>query len=123
MHGRGAGHGKPRSHRWLIFAAILLFAGPAYPQIQPGQLASDPRADATSLSDPNPAPNPVAIEIVNSYQPMTGAQRLRWFAGFTFGPEALAGALQRTGLGLLGRMGSNAFTEFWPDVHQMVFHR
>lgn len=29
----------------------------------------------------------------------------------------------RTLLGFLGRMSSNAFDEFWPDVRQRVFHR
>jgi hypothetical protein len=29
----------------------------------------------------------------------------------------------RTGLGFLGRLGSNTFEEFWPDVRQKVFHR
>jgi hypothetical protein len=38
--------------------------------------------------------------------------------------EATAGyALQRTGLGFLGRMAGNAFQEFWPDVKRKVFHR
>lgn len=32
-------------------------------------------------------------------------------------------ALERTGLGILGRMAGNAFNEFWPDVKQKVFHR
>ncbi len=32
-------------------------------------------------------------------------------------------ALERTALGFAGRMGSNAFQEFWPDVMQHVFHR
>ena len=32
-------------------------------------------------------------------------------------------ALERTALGFAGRMGSNAFQEFWPDVVQHVFHR
>jgi len=31
-------------------------------------------------------------------------------------------ALYRTGWGFLGRMGSNAFDEFWPDVKRRVFH-
>jgi len=29
----------------------------------------------------------------------------------------------RTGLGFLGLMGKNAFTEFWPDVERGVFHK
>jgi hypothetical protein len=29
----------------------------------------------------------------------------------------------RIGFGLLGRMGSNAFDEFWPDAKQKLFHR
>jgi hypothetical protein len=32
-------------------------------------------------------------------------------------------SLRRIGLGLLGRMGSNAFNEFWPDVKRRLFHR
>ena len=28
----------------------------------------------------------------------------------------------RTGLGFLGRFGSNTFNEFWPDVSQRIFH-
>jgi hypothetical protein len=32
-------------------------------------------------------------------------------------------AALRTLYGVLGRMGSNAFQEFWPDVKQRVFHR
>lgn len=30
-------------------------------------------------------------------------------------------AVERIGLGFLGRMGKNAFDEFWPDVKQRVF--
>lgn len=38
--------------------------------------------------------------------------------------EATTGrASLRTLLGFLGRMSSNAFTEFWPDVRQRVFRR
>jgi hypothetical protein len=38
--------------------------------------------------------------------------------------EATAGyALERTGLGFLGRMAGNTFEEFWPDVKRKVFHR
>jgi hypothetical protein len=32
-------------------------------------------------------------------------------------------ALERTGLGVLGRMASNAFAEFWPDVEQRLFRK
>jgi len=32
-------------------------------------------------------------------------------------------AAVRTGLGFLGLMGKNAFTEFWPDVDRRVFRR
>ena len=32
-------------------------------------------------------------------------------------------AAVRTGLGFLGLMGKNAFTEFWPDVNRRVFRR
>jgi hypothetical protein len=32
-------------------------------------------------------------------------------------------AALRTLLGVLGRMGSNAFQEFWPDVRQHLFHK
>ena len=32
-------------------------------------------------------------------------------------------ALSRTGYGILGEIGSNAWAEFWPDVKQRVFHR
>jgi hypothetical protein len=32
-------------------------------------------------------------------------------------------SLSRIGFGLLGRMGSNAFDEFWPDAKQKLFHR
>lgn len=32
-------------------------------------------------------------------------------------------SLARVGFGLLGRMGSNAYEEFWPDVKQKLFHR
>jgi hypothetical protein len=31
-------------------------------------------------------------------------------------------ALDRIALGLLGRMGSNAFDEFWPDTKRKLFH-
>jgi hypothetical protein len=40
------------------------------------------------------------------------------------GSESSAGdAALRTLWGFLGRMGSNAFAEFWPDVRQRVFRR
>jgi hypothetical protein len=29
----------------------------------------------------------------------------------------------RTGLRFLGRLGTNTFDEFWPDVRQRLFHR
>jgi hypothetical protein len=29
----------------------------------------------------------------------------------------------RIGLGVLGRMGADAYTEFWPDVRQLIFRR
>jgi hypothetical protein len=29
----------------------------------------------------------------------------------------------RIGLSVLGRMGTDAFTEFWPDVRQFIFRR
>lgn len=32
-------------------------------------------------------------------------------------------ALIRTGEGFVGRMGANAFEEFWPDVKRALFHR
>jgi hypothetical protein len=32
-------------------------------------------------------------------------------------------AAERTGLGFLGLMGKNAFTEFWPDVNRRIFRR
>jgi len=32
-------------------------------------------------------------------------------------------AVIRTGLGFLGRLGNNAFDEFWPDLKQRLFHR
>lgn len=32
-------------------------------------------------------------------------------------------ALSRTGFGFLGRFGSNAWDEFWPDAKQRIFHR
>jgi hypothetical protein len=32
-------------------------------------------------------------------------------------------ALSRTGFGFLGRFGSNAWDEFWPDAKQYIFHR
>lgn len=41
-------------------------------------------------------------------------------------PDSTTGAsdvLIRTGLGFAGRMGGNAFMEFWPDVTRRLFHR
>jgi hypothetical protein len=35
----------------------------------------------------------------------------------------ISNALIRTAYGFLGRMGGNAFKEFWPDVEQKLFHR
>lgn len=32
-------------------------------------------------------------------------------------------AAKRTLYGFLGKMGSNAFTEFWPDLKKLAFHR
>jgi hypothetical protein len=32
-------------------------------------------------------------------------------------------AFVRIGLGFAGRMGSNAFAEFWPDARKYIFHR
>lgn len=32
-------------------------------------------------------------------------------------------ALERTAVGFAARMSSNAFKEFWPDVHRLLFHR
>ena len=32
-------------------------------------------------------------------------------------------ACVRIGLGFAGRMGSNAFAEFWPDARKYIFHR
>jgi hypothetical protein len=32
-------------------------------------------------------------------------------------------ATRRTALGFVGRMGSNAFAEFWPDVKRHIFHK
>lgn len=38
--------------------------------------------------------------------------------------EATAGyAMERTVTGFLGRMASNAFAEFWPDVRKRVFRK
>jgi hypothetical protein len=34
-----------------------------------------------------------------------------------------AHSLSRIGFGLLGRMGSNAVDEFWPDMRRRLFHR
>ena len=32
-------------------------------------------------------------------------------------------ALARTGYAFLGKLGSNTFSEFWPDVRRAIFHR
>jgi hypothetical protein len=39
------------------------------------------------------------------------------------GVSSVNDACVRTTLGFLGRMGSNAFAEFWPDVRKHIFHR
>jgi len=39
------------------------------------------------------------------------------------GDDTVDRATIRTGLGFLGRLGGNTFKEFWPDVHQRLFHR
>ena len=39
------------------------------------------------------------------------------------GDDTAGNAAVRTGLGFLGRFGSNTFDEFWPDVHRKLFHR
>jgi hypothetical protein len=44
----------------------------------------------------------------------------------TWRPDSAAtppAAAVRVGLGFLGRMGSNAFLEFWPDVRERVFRQ
>lgn len=38
------------------------------------------------------------------------------------GDNSVGRATLRTGLGLVGHLGSNIFDEFWPDVQQKVFH-
>jgi hypothetical protein len=38
------------------------------------------------------------------------------------GDDTVNRAAIRTGLGFLGRFGSNVFDEFWPDVQQKLFH-
>jgi len=38
------------------------------------------------------------------------------------GDDTVDRAAIRTGLGFLGRLGSNTLNEFWPDVHQKLFH-
>jgi hypothetical protein len=48
------------------------------------------------------------------------------FLSNTWRPDSdatLDRAAIRTGLGFLGRFGSNTFEEFWPDVQQKLFHR
>jgi hypothetical protein len=47
------------------------------------------------------------------------------FLSNTWRPDSEAtahDALIRTGLGFAGRMASNAFAEFWPDVRSRLFH-
>ncbi len=39
------------------------------------------------------------------------------------GDDTAGNAAVRTGLGFLGRFGSNTFDEFWPDVQRKLFHR
>ncbi len=39
------------------------------------------------------------------------------------GDDSAGNAAVRTGLGFFGRLGSNTFDEFWPDVRQKLFHR
>ena len=39
------------------------------------------------------------------------------------GDDSASRAAVRTGLGFLGRLGSNTFDEFWPDVQQKILHR
>jgi hypothetical protein len=39
------------------------------------------------------------------------------------GDDNVDRAIARTGIGFLGRMGSNTFDEFWPDFKQKLFHR
>ena len=39
------------------------------------------------------------------------------------GDDSAGNAAVRTGLGFFGRLGSNTFDEFWPDVQQKLFHR
>jgi hypothetical protein len=39
------------------------------------------------------------------------------------GDDTARDAAVRTGIGFLGRFGSNTFDEFWPDFKQKLFHR
>jgi hypothetical protein len=39
------------------------------------------------------------------------------------GDDTADNAATRTGLGFLGRFGSNTFDEFWPDVQRKLSHR
>jgi len=39
------------------------------------------------------------------------------------GDDTASRATIRTGIGFLGRFGSNVFDEFWPDFKQKLFHR
>jgi hypothetical protein len=48
------------------------------------------------------------------------------FLSNTWRPDSQATvkhALARTGYGFLGRIASNAFIEFWPDLRKHVFRR
>jgi hypothetical protein len=48
------------------------------------------------------------------------------FLSNTWRPESqssVSNACVRTVLGFAGRMGSNAFAEFWPDARKYIFHR
>jgi hypothetical protein len=92
VQGRGAGYANPRRLRWLLLAALMIASATASAQVQPGQLRSDP-----ANTEPTPA-SPVMQSLAN-YQPMTAGQRFRWFAGFTFGPEALLGEAFNAGVG------------------------
>jgi hypothetical protein len=57
--------------------------------------------------------------------------RFMAFSGSSFASNAwrepsdtgVADSLSRIGFDFLGRMGSNAFDEFWPDTKRMLFHR
>jgi hypothetical protein len=57
--------------------------------------------------------------------------RLLAYSGSSFASDAwrepgdtdAAHSLGRIGFAFLGRMGGNAFDEFWPDTKRMIFHR